>query len=84
MIRFTVVWHIDARNQLAEIWVRAEDRNAVSRASDAIDNFLAVDATAKGTVVEGDLRELTIQPLKILFGVSEPDRLVKVVDVEAL
>jgi hypothetical protein len=30
MIRFTVVWHEDAQNQLAEIWIRAADRHAVT------------------------------------------------------
>lgn len=84
MIRFTVVWHEDAQNQLAEIWIRASDRTAVTQAADNIDAFLAADAITKGTAVEGDLRELTIPPLRVLFGVSEPDRLVKIADVETL
>ncbi len=84
MIRFTVVWHEDAQNQLAEIWIHVADRKAVTQAADNIDAFLAADAITKGIAVEGDLRELTIPPLRVLFGVSEPDRLVKIVDVQAI
>ncbi|MEX2092515.1 MAG: hypothetical protein WD971_07545 [Pirellulales bacterium] len=84
MIRFTVVWHEDAQNQLADIWIRAVDRNAVSQAADAVDAYLATDASVKGIVVEGNLCELAVPPLRVLFGVSEPDRLVKIVDVESL
>jgi hypothetical protein len=82
MIRYTVVWHSDAQDQLAQIWIDASERKTVTDASIAIDALLAWDAPAKGTVVEGDLSELLVPPLRALFAVSEPDRLVKIVDVE--
>jgi hypothetical protein len=84
MIRYTVVWHVDAQNQLAEIWIRAADRQAVTQAADAVDAYLAIDASVKGVAVEGDLYELAVPPLRVLFGVSGPDRLVKIVDVETI
>ena len=48
MIRFTVVWHSEAQDELASIWLDAADRQSVTLAANAIDRHLATDATAKG------------------------------------
>jgi hypothetical protein len=82
MIRFTVVWHEDAQNRLAQVWMDSRDRNAVTEATHIIDIHLASDPELKGTAVEGELRELVQPPLSVLFAVSEPDRLVKIVHVD--
>jgi hypothetical protein len=84
MTRYTVVWHADAQAQLAKLWLDATDRQAVTQSADAVDAILAWDAPTKGIAVEGDLLELVLPPLQILFGVSEPDRLVKIVNVDLL
>lgn len=84
MTRYTVVWHEDAQNQTAQCWLNAADRRAVTQAADAVDAILAWDPLTKGTAVEGELQELILPPLQFLFGVSEPDRLVKIVNVELL
>ncbi len=81
MIRYTVVWHDEAQNQLAEIWINASDREAVTLAANATDRHLANDAESKGTKIEGDLRQLVVPPLRLLFSVSEPDRLARILDV---
>ena len=81
MIRYTVVWHDEAQNQLAEIWINASDREAVRLSVNAIDRHLANDAESKGTKIEGDLRQLVVPPLRLLFSVSEPDRLARILDV---
>jgi len=81
MTRYTVVWHDDAQNQLAEIWTNASDRQTVTLAANAIDRHLAVDTTAKGIAVEGDLRLAIVPPLRVLFAVSELDRMVRILDV---
>ena len=81
MTRYTVVWHQEARDELARLWMEARDRNVVSLAADAIDGHLAIDAVGKGTAVPDDLRQLTIPPLRVLFAVSEPDRMVRVLEV---
>jgi hypothetical protein len=83
MIRYTVVWHAEAQDRLVQIWLTAPDRKAVTSAADAIDAILAWDAPLKGTFVEGGLSELLIPPLRVLFGVSEPDRIVRIVNVES-
>ena len=48
MTRYTVVWLRDAIDDLGEIWLAAQDRNAVTIASAEIDRELATDASAKG------------------------------------
>lgn len=78
MTPYTVVWHQDAKDQLAVLWMKASDRNVVRLAADKVDSHLATDAESRGSPVEGDLRQLVIAPLQVLFAVSEPDRLVKV------
>jgi len=82
MIRYTVVWHDDAQNLLAEVWLNSSDRAAVTAAAHVVDSHLASDSESKGIPVEGDLRELIVPPLRVWFSVREPDRLVKIVHVE--
>jgi mRNA-degrading endonuclease RelE of RelBE toxin-antitoxin system len=81
MTRYTVVWHADAQEQLADIWLRAHDRQLVTRSANVIDDFLGHEAASQGTMVHDDLRELVIGPLRVTFSVSEPDRMVRVVAV---
>jgi len=81
MTRYTVVWHEKAKDQLAQLWINATNRSAMTRAADKIDQYLVSDANLKGSPLEGNLRYLTIPPLHTLFVVSEPDRLVKVLVV---
>ena len=80
MTRYTVVWHQEALDELARLWIEAPDRRAVTFAASAIDRHLVVDASEKGAAVPDNLRQLTIPPLRVLFAVSEPDRIVRVLD----
>jgi hypothetical protein len=81
MTRYTVVWHAAAEDQLLRLWVAATDRQPIANAADAIDRELARDAATKGVFAEDDFRELSVAPLRVLFAVSEPDRLVRVTNV---
>ena len=81
MIKYTVVWHGGAQDELARLWIEATDRRLVSIAANAIDLELASDAQRKGVHVTGDLRLLAVAPLQILFPVSDPDRLARVLHV---
>jgi hypothetical protein len=78
MTKFTVVWHQKAQDELAILWTDSADRAAVANAADAIDHYLASDADDKGTAIVDVIRRLTIPPLQVLFAVSEPDRMVRV------
>ena len=81
MTRYTVVWHDDAQDELIRRWLAAAERELITGAADIIDWELARDAPIKGVTAKDDLRELVIPPLRVLFAVSEPDRLVKVTNV---
>jgi len=69
MSRYTVAWVQDAQNQLAEIWIAATDRQAVTDAANEIDRELGGDAASKGVPVSDGLRGLEVAPLRVLFSV---------------
>lgn len=81
MIRYTVVWPSGSEDELTDIWIRAQDRLAVTAAADAIDQQLSVDASTKGIELSEGLRALFAPPLRVLFAVREDDRLVEVLRV---
>lgn len=84
MTRYTVVWHPDAQDELAELWMAAADRIAIAAAADLIDLELSEDAGNKGLHVAEGLRAFYVAPLRILFAVREDDRLVEVLRVRRL
>lgn len=81
MTRYTVIWVESAQNELAELWLNASDRNAVTTAANAIDQELGEDAPTKGTELSEGLRCLFSPPLKVIFTVREDDRIVEVLRV---
>jgi hypothetical protein len=66
---------------LADIWIQAADRQAVTDAADRIDRALARDADRKGQVFHGR-RVLVDAPLAVTFAVSVDDCLVTVSQVD--
>ena len=81
MIRYTVTWLKGAQNHLAQIWVDATDRQAITHAADTIDAELAVDPKSKGTPLAEGLRSFSVPPLYVIFSVKELDRIVEVASV---
>jgi len=82
--RYTVVWLRDAIYELGEIWIAAQDRNAVTAASAEIDRELASDAPAKGKSLSEGLMVYDAPPLRAVFSVSDSDRKVEVARVRLL
>jgi hypothetical protein len=81
MTSFTVVWHVRAEEKLAAIWLRASDREAISNAANTIERQLHDSPMQCGEFVALNIREWSVAPLMVLFSVSEPDRMVKVLSV---
>lgn len=79
-MRHTVIWHPAALDQLAEIWTRASDRQAVTNAAGLIDEVLSVDPSVKGNDFYGD-RILVEAPLAVTFTVRPDDRTVVILEV---
>ena len=84
MTRYTVVWVQSVEDELVELWLAANDRNDITAATHAVDKELGLDAGLKGEDLAEGLRSLNIPPLRIIFTVSEDDRLVEVVRVARL
>ena len=80
-MRYTVLWSPDAENDLAAIWLDANDRIAVTAAGNQIDAFLHQDAHLQGESRHGRLRILFTPPLAIDFEVIHDDRIARVLTV---
>jgi hypothetical protein len=76
-MRFTVTWHPSAEAELAEIWLAAPDREAVTQAVHAIDHLLATEPLKHGEEFYGD-RILVALPLAFTYTVNEQDRTVQI------
>lgn len=77
-MKFTVVWRRTAVNELAELWLRAPDREAFSLAVAQIERLLANDPREQGESREDDTRVLLILPVGVEYDVDDGDRKVLV------
>jgi hypothetical protein len=80
-MNFTVVWVPSAEDQLADLWLNARDRGALTRAADRIHRLLGTDPINAGESRPDDRRVLIELPLVVYFEISEPDRMVRVLRV---
>jgi hypothetical protein len=71
-MRFTVVWSTTAENDLASVWLEADDREEVAAAADLLDLTLRDEAN----LVSG--RILFSPPIAIDFEISIEERIVRV------
>lgn len=78
---FTVLWKPLAEEELASIWIDAQDRQTISTAANEIDRLLRVDPQSQGESRSGSQRVLIIEPLVVAFEVEEDDRRVSVLSV---
>lgn len=78
---FTVLWSLNAESRLANVWLHAPDRRAVSAAADAIDRLLRNNAQDAGESREGNRRIIHEPPLGVIVSVSIPEQIVLVLDV---
>jgi hypothetical protein len=78
MSLYTVDWTSVAEDQLADIWVQAPDRRAVTAAEATVQNILSRDPLGHGTDVSEDLRKLTVPPLTVYYDVMQTQRVVEV------
>jgi hypothetical protein len=77
-LRFTVVWLKTVHEDVGDIWLSSDDRNAVTAATAEIDRELAVDAQSKGSELSEGLRAYDAGPLGAVFSVDLPNRIVEV------
>jgi hypothetical protein len=81
-VNYAVVWQPTAVNQLAELWSEADDRAALTRATDHIDAILADRPDDVGESRAGNRRLVIEPPIAVFYEVVEPDKLVRVLRVQ--
>lgn len=78
---YTVVWVPAAQDELANLWVAAADQAEVAAASDLIDATLRQNPDLFSESRSGNRRVMFVPPLAVKYEVSNPDRLVQVLNV---
>jgi plasmid stabilization system protein ParE len=78
---YEVRWKRTARDELANLWVSATDRQAVTDAANAIDAQLQRNPLTCGEGIPGERRILVEMPLVVVFRVREQEKKVIVLSV---
>jgi plasmid stabilization system protein ParE len=77
----TATWKPSVKERLADIWLTAPHRSAVTAAANSIDNLLRVNPLDRGESRSGATRILVVLPLAVVYDVAQGDRLVQVLSV---
>ena len=80
-MNYTVVWLKAAQDHLADTWVAAPDKAAVTSAANLIDAILKHSPFAYSRPRSGGDRVIYVSPLGVAFTVSTADRMVTVWEV---
>ena len=80
-MRFIVRWLANALQKLAQVWLAAPDRNAITQATNRIDARLERDPHGESESRGGRDRVLFEAPLGVLFRIDETKRFVYVMSV---
>ena len=83
-MKYTVVWKSSAEEELASLWMAAENRAAISVAANTIDQALRFDPNSVGESRRDSARILIVPPLVVTFDVLDDDRLVTILWVGTL
>lgn len=82
-MKYAVRWTRRARlQQLAQVWLDAPDRNAVTAAASEVDRLLASDPAGLGESRAAGLRVLIVEPLMVGYAVVEDEHRVVVFSVQ--
>jgi plasmid stabilization system protein ParE len=84
MTPYSVDWLPDAQQELADIWLLAADRLAVTRAQAEIDRLLASNPLGSGAHLSEGLYKVFVAPLLAFYEVQHGERLVEVSNVKSL
>jgi hypothetical protein len=69
---------------VADLWLEAEDRSAVTAAANEVDAELSTDAPVQGVELSEGLRALFCPPLRVIFTAHENDRVAEGLRVRLL
>jgi mRNA-degrading endonuclease RelE of RelBE toxin-antitoxin system len=80
-MNYTVVWKPDAENELVDLWTKTDDRRELAAAADRLEQALASHPVRIGEAAHGITRIAFGGPIGVVYDVSEPDRLVTVLQL---
>jgi hypothetical protein len=80
-MNYEVLWLPAAEQELAALWLSAQDRDAVTRAAHTIDQRLQANAPDEGESRDEDDRIVIEAPLAVLVEVRIQERLARVLHV---
>ena len=83
MNRFTVGWRDEALQELAEVWLATNKRNAITAAAHDIDALLSRNPFEIGTKLSEGLCRLDVAPLRVYFIVNQDDCKVEIIKVRS-
>jgi hypothetical protein len=78
---FTVTYKPSAQQELADVWIHAPDRQAVTADADRIDQLLRTAPHQQGDAREENIRVLVERPLAVQFEIHDDDCWVEVLRV---
>jgi mRNA-degrading endonuclease RelE of RelBE toxin-antitoxin system len=78
MSRYEVQLTSEAEDNLADIWLKAADRQAVTEAEAAIHDLLCTDPAGRGSHVAEGLFRIRYAPLVVFFSIDDVKRVVEV------
>jgi hypothetical protein len=78
---FLVRWKQSALDRLAELWLEADNRSAISAAIEEIDRTLASAPASAGESRSDTTRVFFVSPVGVFFDVNEVDQIVSVLRV---
>ena len=80
-MKYTVLWLPDAEQRLASIWIEANQREAITKAANEIDELLKHNPYEHSESREKGRRIIFSSPLGAVIRVNEEDNTVTVINV---
>jgi hypothetical protein len=80
-MKYTVLWQAKAEQSLANIWLHADERDAVTRAAAGIDSDLEVHPFDVGESRSANERIIFSGPLGLAYSIWPDDLMVRVLRV---
>ena len=81
-MKFSGVWSDDAMDDLMRIWMAAPDQNQLARVVNQLEQQFALNPLDVGESREDDWQRIVVEPpVGILFDVTPPDRIVRVIHI---
>ncbi len=78
MTSYEVEWVPETVEELARLWLRANDHQAITSVEASINRQLIHNPHAAGTHLSEGLYRLVVRPVGVVYSISESDRRVEV------